>query len=98
MMLKISLHRLARSEFLEALSCYRDVDLITSRRFLEFYEKALTEITHDPTASEIIIDKIRRKVVRKFPYSIFYYQRDKNIRVIAVAHQSRRPFYWLGRV
>lgn len=97
MMLKISLHRLARREFLDALSYYRDVDLPTSRRFLKLYEQALTEIAHDPTASVVIIDQIRRKLVRKFPYSIFYYQRGKTVRVIAVAHQRRRPFYWLGR-
>ncbi len=94
---EISLHRLARSEFLKALSYYRELDVITARRFLDFYEQALTEITLNPAASEVLIDNIRRKLVRKFPYSIFYYQRDKIIRVVAVAHQSRRPFYWIGR-
>ena len=39
----------------------------------------------------------RRFPLRKFPYSIVYYVRGEELRVVAVAHHRRRPGYWAGR-
>lgn len=39
----------------------------------------------------------RRIPVRKFPYSIVYYVRDEEIRVVALAHHRRKPSYGAGR-
>lgn len=41
---------------------------------------------------------LRRRILRRFPYSILYTIDDDSIVVIAVAHQSRRPGYWTQRV
>jgi hypothetical protein len=35
--------------------------------------------------------------MRRFPFSIVYSVGGDNLRVLAVAHQSRRPRYWRGR-
>jgi plasmid stabilization system protein ParE len=35
--------------------------------------------------------------LHSFPYSIIYRLRDDIVRIIAVAHHSRRPGYWVGR-
>ena len=32
-----------------------------------------------------------------FPFVVFYYVRNHTPIVLAVAHASRRPGYWLGR-
>jgi plasmid stabilization system protein ParE len=32
-----------------------------------------------------------------FPYSLVYRIEQSEIRIIAIAHHSRRPGYWLGR-
>jgi toxin ParE1/3/4 len=35
---------------------------------------------------------------RRFPYSVFYYVAENDeIRILAIAHQSRRPNYWSQR-
>lgn len=39
----------------------------------------------------------RRYLIRRFPYSIFYSIAGDEIRIMAVAHQSRRPGYWRSR-
>jgi hypothetical protein len=36
-------------------------------------------------------------LLARFPYSILYRVRADHIRVLAIAHQNRRPFYWRGR-
>jgi plasmid stabilization system protein ParE len=39
----------------------------------------------------------RRLPMRRFPYSVVYYVRDDEVRVVALAHHRRRPEYWAGR-
>ena len=40
----------------------------------------------------------RKARVRRFPYAIFFVADEESIRVMAVAHQKRRPGYWLRRI
>ncbi|MGH8729915.1 MAG: type II toxin-antitoxin system RelE/ParE family toxin [Burkholderiales bacterium] len=39
----------------------------------------------------------RRFPMRRFPYSIIYYTKGEELRVIALAHHRRKPGYWAGR-
>lgn len=39
----------------------------------------------------------RRWLLTRFPYSLIYTIAGDEIRVLAVAHYSRRPGYWRGR-
>lgn len=43
-------------------------------------------------------DGVHRRVLRQFPYSIFYLVEQNEVVVIAVAHHKRRPGYWLSRL
>jgi plasmid stabilization system protein ParE len=40
---------------------------------------------------------IRRVLVQGFPYLIFR-ELSGTIQILALAHQRRRPHYWLGRI
>jgi toxin ParE1/3/4 len=40
---------------------------------------------------------IHRAQVERFPYAVAYQVADENLYVLAVAHQKRRPLYWLAR-
>lgn len=40
---------------------------------------------------------LRKCLVRRFPYTVYFLDRDADIWVAAVAHQSREPDYWRGR-
>jgi plasmid stabilization system protein ParE len=42
--------------------------------------------------------EVRRAFLRRFPYALVYYEMAGEVRVLAVAHTSRRPGYWLDRV
>jgi toxin ParE1/3/4 len=41
---------------------------------------------------------VRRLVMKKFPYKIFYIADPDAIFVVAVAHERRHPEYWLHRL
>ena len=38
-----------------------------------------------------------RLFLKRFPYTLVFRIQGESIRVIAIAHQSRRPGYWAGR-
>ena len=40
---------------------------------------------------------VRRCVLKRFPYTVFYEVSEQTVTVLAVAHQRRRPGYWQAR-
>ena len=65
--------------------------------FLDDFEHAIEVIVSHPQVAPILQGRVRRKVLRKFPYSIIYSVVGDEIRILAVCHQRRRPFYWRPR-
>lgn len=61
------------------------------------YERALALLCVHPHLGAPWRNGRRRFPLRKFPYSIVYYFRGEELRVIALAHHRRRPSYWSGR-
>jgi plasmid stabilization system protein ParE len=41
---------------------------------------------------------VRRAIAGRFPYAIAFMDTGSVIRVVAIAHQRRRPGYWQGRL
>ncbi len=41
--------------------------------------------------------RTRRLYLKRFPYTLIYRFASDTIRIIAIAHQSRRPGYWAER-
>ena len=55
-------------------------------------------VAEAPAAGFEVRPAVRRRIVRRFPYSILYTLEGDEVVVLAVAHQSRRPGYWTRRV
>ena len=50
-----------------------------------------------PESAAEIMPGIRGRILRKFRYSLIYTIERDSLLVLAVAHHSRRPGYWVGR-
>jgi hypothetical protein len=94
---KVSFHELAEFELNDAAIFFENEREGLGLRFLAAIEAEVTHIQEHPQASPIIIKDIRRKVLRRFPYNPIFSIRPDRIRILAVASQKRRPFYWRGR-
>jgi plasmid stabilization system protein ParE len=94
---KVSVHEHAELELNDAAVFFETKREGLGLRFLSAFEAALAHIRKHPEASPLIIKNIRRKVLRGFPYSVLYSIKSDRIRILAVANQRRRPFYWRGR-
>jgi plasmid stabilization system protein ParE len=62
--------------------------------FLEAVEKMVKAIAENPERFPTIRKDIRRAVLRRFPYSIFYRIVSGHVVVIACFHGKRNPRVW----
>jgi len=62
------------------------------------FEEAFKLININPKSFPVVYKNIRRALVKKFPYSIFYIFNDKEIIILAVYHEKRNPDDWKKRV
>ncbi len=67
---------------------------------LEAINDALTLIQESPNAWPVMPGSrgARRYVCKGFPYAVFYTIHSESIWVVAIAHTSRHPGYWLHRL
>ena len=66
--------------------------------FEEEINRAFLLISERPELYQTVESAVRRALVRKFPFSVFYRVLPEWIEVIAVVHQSRDPRTWHGRL
>ncbi len=94
---QVSFHAMAEQELHDAASYYNALRPELGQAFLDEAERAVTQILAYPEAALLVNRTVRKKLIRRFPYSIMYSLRTEGIRILAIAHQKRRPFYWRGR-
>ncbi|MEW5984114.1 MAG: type II toxin-antitoxin system RelE/ParE family toxin [Acidobacteriota bacterium] len=93
----LSIHEGAEAEINEAADFYDLESPGLGGVFLDEIQRALQRIVDFPEAAPLVRGRVRKRIVTKFPYSLLYSMRGSEIRVLAVAHHKRRPFYWRGR-
>lgn len=72
-------------------------------RFLGEFDDLLPRIRRHPSAFPRLLGvppnlEIRRALMSRFPYGLIFLELEKDIRVIAVAHDKQRPGYWIHRL
>lgn len=98
MSLSIVLSPAAQEEFDEAIDWYEQQSAGLGVEFLNRVEESFDLISATPEAYPIVFAEMRRIVVRKFPYLIFYRVEPKQIVVLAIFHSKREPKTWQSRV
>jgi toxin ParE1/3/4 len=93
-------HPEALEEFKEALLHYQaHAPFEITVDFDAEIDLGLNEIARHPERfSRWRQTRARQYVVTRFPYVIFYIEYPEFIRILAVAHTSRRPGYWKKRI
>jgi plasmid stabilization system protein ParE len=81
----------------EALYYAREGGAELGREFINEFERALALLCEQPGLGARWRNQRRRFPLRRFPFSIIYYTRDDELRVVALAHHRQKPGYWAGR-
>jgi len=94
---RITFHPDADAEVTEAVQYYEIRSPGLGGELLEEVERALGQIARNPEAYHRIGHRVRRKTLWRFPYNLVYAVHPDRIRIMAFAHQKRRPLYWRKR-
>lgn len=97
--MKYSLHSDALGDLRDAASFYREqAGTSLSQSFLAEFEHSISKLLLHPALGSPWRGRGRRRYLMKhFPYSLVYTVSGDAIRILAVAHDSRRPDYWTSR-
>lgn len=96
--MKVSLAAAAELELIEGARFYaREAGAELGQAFLDEFERSAMLLLHQPALGAPWRGKVRRLPLRRFPYSIVYLPNESEVRILAVAHQRRRPGFWRGR-
>ena len=94
-----SFHPAAEAEFLESVGYYESMVPGLGAALIEEFETLAELIGESPKGWQVELEPdIRRVPLQRFPQSIVYREKPGGFQVLAVAHNRRRPQYWLGRL
>lgn len=95
----IIFHPQAQQELLEAAAFYEEQLIDLGTEFLSVIEQTTDKIEENPKAYYLSHPEleIRRCVVQRFPFLVYFRLKTEFIEVYAIAHQSKKPDYWLRR-
>jgi toxin ParE1/3/4 len=96
--LPVVLRPTARQEYDDAVDYYESQRAGLGARFGAHVNEVLTRIGQSPKMHGVVRDNVRKAVVRKFPYCIYYRELADRVEVISVFHTSRDPADWQSRI
>lgn len=90
----VILRRRAEQDLEAARAWYEAQENGLGDAFLTEVRERLENIRDFPKAYPTIYRNIRRAVIQRFPYLVFYLETPAKVVVLAVLHASRDPAHW----
>ena len=100
---RLHLHEEARAELRDGVLWYEARQTVLGRELLQEFWRRVQRAQRFPESGALIKGypakyKLRRFRFKRFPYSLVVGTIEGERYVIAVAHTSRKPGYWAGRL
>jgi len=87
----------AEQDIRQAHSWYEQQNKGLGLSFVASLDAAFSNIQRSPLIYAKIHKYIRRALIRRFPYGIFYFVKPSEIIILAVFHAKRNPAHWQRR-
>lgn len=91
-------HPDARAEFLHQVGYYSSISTRLAERYDKAVHKAEIQAAETPEIWPSYTHKTRRVIDRRFKFSLVYLHNEREVYVVAVAHDRRKPTYWRTRL
>jgi hypothetical protein len=82
----------------DAYSYFEQCKVGLGTEFMECVENALAKVSANYEHYPIVHQSIRRILVRRFPFAVFFKEVDNIILVFAFLHCARAPRAWRARL
>lgn len=90
----VRFHPEADIELHEALEWYAQQKLGLDTEFMRCIDEAISRIQRNPEMFPIALRNVRKAMVKRFPYTIYYEIGDEEIMILAIFHAKRDPKHW----
>lgn len=97
MRLEIDIRPAAATDLVDAHEWYEARRPGLGRAFLDAAEHTFGRIAETPLGFPSASGAVRRALLTRFPYSVYYRTTPTHIRILAVVHQRRHPRSWKSR-
>ena len=84
----------ARVDIFEAAAYYAEKAEGLGHQFLLVFDDAMSMLAESPEAFPVMYDDVRRIVLRRFPFAVFYVIEETQTVVLSVQHERRSPERW----
>ena len=96
-MRRLRVRSVARAEIAAAFDWYLARSPRAAARFLDSVDAAIKEVESAPTRQPIIRGRLRRRLLARFPYAVYYKLYPAVVSIVGVIHGHRHPRTWLRR-
>ncbi|MEW6448796.1 MAG: type II toxin-antitoxin system RelE/ParE family toxin [Bacillota bacterium] len=94
---RLTLRFAARTDVAQAAHWYEAQRSGLGIEFLNELDRLLARVAENPLQFPEIEVGVRRGLLRRFPFGVYFLTRADRIEVIAVLHLHRKPGIWKGR-
>jgi plasmid stabilization system protein ParE len=96
--MKVLLRPAAEDDVAGAVAWYAQADRQLARDFVSEVRRTVSRIRQRPLQFPEVAENVRRAILQRFPYAIYFVTRESFIAVVAIFHTKRRSALWEMRV
>ncbi|MCP4404277.1 MAG: type II toxin-antitoxin system RelE/ParE family toxin [bacterium] len=94
----VRFHPEAELDLQDVMQWYGNKRFGLDAEFMLCIDEALSRITRNPNLYPVELRDVRKVLVRRFPYVIYYITNAESIVILAVFHVKRNPIQWKLRI
>jgi plasmid stabilization system protein ParE len=94
---RLRVRPLAEADVADAAAWYEEQETGLGPQFVAAIDVIFAHIGKYPAAFPVVYRQIRRALVRRFPYAVYYRLTEAGAEVIACTHVRRHPRVWRSR-
>ena len=89
----------AQEDLDDAFQWYEDQEPGLGKEFIRCIDAKIAELNRHPLHHQVVqSDRIRRALINRFPFSIYFVNEEELITIFAILHQRRSPEFWKSRM
>ena len=96
-MVTLVVRPLAAADLGEAFGWYEQRSVSLGVELLRAVDVCFDAIVASPLGYPVVYQRVRRILLRRFPYAIFYIAGDDRVDILACTHTRRHPRVWRRR-
>lgn len=97
MMHRVIVRLIAETDIVEAARWYELRDQGLGAEFIRAVDACIAAIERNPRQYPVVYENIRRTLLRKLPFAIFYLVENESIVILACLHTKRHPSVFKAR-